>query len=190
MVHASFQKLFISSFISWLLPLNTVGSLNQTFQHAFCLLHSPLLQASLLVSFSPLTYMLKFCGPFDLSSNHLLNAQAMIQPHVINLIESKLMVLKHLSEPHTTDTHWVQTQNFRKLGWQIGAESNLLTGDSASIIYIKISVDSRGSTTRNAQHILLCPSSVSKLRHSSLSNIEFKYKHTTDTKTAGGTQAS
>ena len=158
--------------------------------------HSPLLRESCLVSYPPLTYMLKFSGFADLTScqdngakprKPTTGIEATNGQATDNSPSGVLLVASHGGNMHFmhqgrqrapwyANTHNRHTEpHDQRPKSPSGSMRPMLTlkqacfqGYPESTVYVQIPVGSRNSASRNAYHTSLRPSSLFEPRHPSL----------------------
>ena len=156
--------------------------------------HSPLLRESCLVSYPPLTYMLKFSGFADLTSCQYNGAQprkprtgieatnsqatgtkwcsVSRKPrrqralHASRAAESTL-VRKH-GQPTNRAPRPAAEKPVSSMRTKLTLKQACFQGYPESTVYVQIPVGSRNSASRNAYHTSLRPSSLFEPRHPSL----------------------
>jgi hypothetical protein len=156
--------------------------------------HSPLLRESCLVSYPPLTYMLKFSGFADLTSCQgsgrgveprrglTCRGRATVtggEGRVLLVVHRRRANALHASRARSTLVHrrGIPTRGAPPPAAEghVGSMKPKLTlkqacfqGYPESAVYVQIPVGSRNSASRNAYHTSLRPSSLFEPRHPSL----------------------
>ena len=164
---------------------------SQNFNAELIPVHSPLLRESCLVSYPPLTYMLKFSGFADLTSCQYNGAQprkprtgieatnsqatgtkwcsVSRKPrrqralHASRAAESTL-VRKH-GQPTNRAPRPAAEKPVSSMRTKLTLKQACFQGYPESTVYVQIPVGSRNSASRNAYHTSLRPSSLFEPRH-------------------------